>query len=200
MSNLKTVMKNVAMCGGIVLCAFLFSSLASAAGKESRESKPSVITSKSVSVVKKPVKSVTNYVKYLCNGKTNALELHTNQPGYQTDGVCTTSMNPWTVCASIDTTLVGTMCMQPIIEPVYTKYLCNGKTNLLETHSDQPGYITDGVCTPTMDPWHVCASIDKNLAGNICHGGTPPGFNCDTVTDVSFQECQALVDLYHGTA
>jgi hypothetical protein len=163
-------------------------------------------TSMTTRVVETSSKAVTTkksqiLTKYLCNAKSAVLEKHVQQPGYLSDGACSTTMQWWQVCASQDPNLAGTICMQPIIEPVYTKYLCNGKTNLLETHMDQPWYTTDGVCTTNMEPWHVCASLDTNLSGTSCNGWTVvPGFNCNTVTDVTFEECNALVDLYHNTA
>jgi hypothetical protein len=131
---------------------------------KSESTKISNILSVRETLKKKITRSDTIYSKYLCNGKTNQLELHPEQPGYPSDGLCTATMQEWSVCASLDSNLAGTVCTVDVVTPVYTKYLCNGKTNLLETHMDQPGYPTDGVCTTTMDPWHVCASLDTTLS------------------------------------
>lgn len=52
------------------------------------------------------------YIKYLCNGQTKLLEKHQDQPGYQSDGQCSTNMQARQICASLDTTLWGTSCLE----------------------------------------------------------------------------------------
>lgn len=103
------------------------------------------------------------------------------------------------VCASMDNKLAGTVCNSDNTNTeTYTKYLCNGETNRLEKHTDQPGYQSSNICDNNMQPWNVCDALDPNLAGRICHGGEE-GFDCSTITDIPVSECQALVDLYDST-